>query len=212
MRGVNIGKAVLRGITVGAFENNVYFLIDPLAGESVIIDAAAEAERILEAVRGTRVKFILQTHCHMDHVLALKETRSRTGAPVGVHPADQQAFGVSADIHLKDGQTLDLGQETIRVLHTPGHTPGGLCFLIGGHLISGDTLFKGGPGKTAGPEQFRQILESITKKIYCLPDETVCLPGHGPETTVGESKREYEVFARRKRTEPVYGDVVWLAS
>lgn len=197
---------------MGSFDNNVYLLLDPLNNESVIIDAAAEADRILQTVRGTRVRFILQTHCHMDHIMALEKVRAGTKAPVGIHPADEKAFGVHADIHLKDGQILDIGKNQIRVIHTPGHTPGGVCFLIEHHLISGDTLFQGGPGKTASSEHFRQILESITQKIYPLVDHTVCYPGHGPSTTVGESKKEYRVFAGKKRTKPVYGDVVWLTS
>ena len=109
-------------------------------------------------------------------------------------------------------QILELGKNQIRVIHTPGHTPGSVCFLIGHHLIAGDTLFPGGPGKTGSPRDFEQILESITQKIYPLPDHTVCYSGHGPNTTVGESKREYRIFAEKKRTKPVYGDVEWLKS
>jgi len=212
MKEITIKDILLRKITVGPFENNVYVLLGPDTNESVIIDAAADADRILENVRGTRVKFILQTHCHMDHIMALEEVRATTKAPVGIHPADEEAFGVHADIHLEDNQILEIGRDQIRVIHTPGHTPGGVCFLIGNHLIAGDTLFTGGPGKTASPKDFQQILESITQKIYPLPDDTVCYPGHGPNTTVGESKREYQVFAGKKRIKPVYGDVEWLRS
>lgn len=212
MKDIDIQGSLLRKITVGSFDNNVYLLLDPVTGESVIIDAAAEADRILQSLNGTRVRYILQTHCHMDHIMALEKVRDSTKAPVGIHPADQQAFGIRADIHLEDNQTLEIGKNQIRVIYTPGHTPGGVCFLIGHHLISGDTLFPGGPGKTASPEAFEQLLESITQKIYCLPDDTVCYPGHGPNTTVGESKEEYRVFAEKKRTRPVYGDVEWLRS
>lgn len=212
MEDINIQGTLLRKITVGSFENNVYFLLDPLTNESVIIDAAAEADRILQTVRGTRVRFILQTHCHMDHIMALEKVKAGTKAPVGIHPGDEKAFGLHADIHLEDNQILEIGKNRIRVLHTPGHTPGGVCFLIGHHLISGDTLFQGGPGKTASPKDFERILESITKEIYTLPDQTVCYPGHGPSTTVGESREEYRIFAAKKRTKPVCGDVVWLTS
>ncbi len=212
MKEITIEGAFFRKITVGSFDNNVYFLVDPITNESVIIDAAAEANRVLEAVNGTHVKYILQTHCHMDHVIALDEVRKATKAPVWIHLADEKAFGVHADSYLEDNQILDIGKNQIRVIHTPGHTPGSVCFLIEKHLISGDTLFPGGPGKTSSPENFQQIVKSITQKIYSLPDETVCYPGHGSETTVGESKEEYQVFAGKKRTKPVYGDVEWLRS
>jgi glyoxylase-like metal-dependent hydrolase (beta-lactamase superfamily II) len=212
MKDVDIDGTLLRKLTVGSFDNNIYFLLDPASGDSIIIDAAAEADRILQHVKETHVKSILQTHCHMDHVMALDEVRATTHAPVGIHPGDEKAFGIDADIHLEDNQILDIGKNRIRVLHTPGHTPGSLCFLINEHLITGDTLFPGGPGKTGSPESFRQIIESITKRIYCLPDRTVCYPGHGPNTTVEESKSEYRVFADKKRKGPVYGDVEWLRS
>ena len=210
MKEASIQGILLKKITVGPFENNVYFLVDEARKESIIIDAAAEAEEILNIVKGTRVKIILQTHGHMDHVMALAEVRKATNAPVAIHLADEKAFGIRADVHLEDRQTLDVGPLQIQTLHTPGHTPGGLCFLMEGHLLTGDTLFPGGPGKTARPEDFEQLLSSITQKIYPLPDSTVCHPGHGPETTVGASKMEYQVFASRKRTKPVYGDVLWL--
>ncbi len=204
-----IRGVLLKKITVGPYENNVYFLVDESQKESIIIDAAASAEEILNIVRGTRVKMIAQTHGHMDHVMALAEVRKATKAPVAIHLADEKAFGIRADIHLEDRQTLEIGQLQIQTLHTPGHTPGGLCFLMEDHLITGDTLFPGGPGKTASPEDFKQLLSSITQKIYPLPDSTVCHPGHGPETTVGASKKEYQTFASKKRVKPVYGDVLW---
>jgi glyoxylase-like metal-dependent hydrolase (beta-lactamase superfamily II) len=212
MKPIDINGMLLEKTTVGPYENNVYLLLDPDSRESIIIDAAAEADAILKRVRETRVRLILQTHCHMDHIMALEAVRTATKAPVGIHPADQKAFDVHADLHLEDNQILEIGRNQIRVIHTPGHTPGGVCFLIEQHLISGDTLFPGGPGKTSSPEDFEQLLNSITQKIYRLPDQTVCHPGHGSDTTVGESKREYRIFAGKKRTKPVYGDVEWLRS
>jgi len=212
MEEINIHGTLLRKMALGSFENNVYVILDPDKKESVIIDPAAEADRIVEAVQGTRVRFILQTHCHMDHIMALDPVRSATKAPVGIHPADEKAFGVRADLHLEDDQILDIGNNKIRVIHTPGHTPGGACFLIDHHLLSGDTLFQGGPGKTASPADFEQIVKSITQRLFRLPDDTICYTGHGPNTTIGEAKKDYQVFAGKKRTKPVYGDVVWLTS
>ncbi len=212
MEEIDIHGVLLRKMTLGSFENNVYVIIDPGQKESLIVDPAAEAGKILEAVRETRVRYILLTHCHMDHVMALEELRSATKAPVGIHPADERAFGVRADFHLEDNHVLEIGKGRILVMHTPGHTPGGVCFLIDNHLISGDTLFQGGPGKTGSPKDFQQIVNSITQKLFHLPDDTVCYTGHGPNTSIGESKKEYQIFAAKKRTKPVYGDVVWLTS
>jgi hydroxyacylglutathione hydrolase len=212
MEEINIHEVLLRKMTLGSFENNVYVIIDPGQKESLIVDPAAEAGKILEAVRETSVRYILLTHCHMDHVMALEELRSATNAPVGIHPADERAFGVRADFHLEDNHVLEIGKGRILVMHTPGHTPGGVCFLIDNHLISGDTLFQGGPGKTGSPKDFQQILDSITQKLFHLPDDTVCYTGHGPNTSIGESKKEYQIFAGKKKTKPVYGDVVWLTS
>jgi len=98
------------------------------------------------------------------------------------------------------------------VLHTPGHTPGSLCLLSGKHLFSGDTLFPGGPGKTGNPAAFEQIINSITEKLFILPDETLVYPGHGEDTVLGKEKQEFAVFSSRPRTPGLCGDVLWLSS
>jgi len=95
------------------------------------------------------------------------------------------------------------------VLHTPGHTPGGLCFLTDKYLIAGDTLFPGGPGKTQSPADFRRIIESITQKLFELPEDTQVFPGHGEATTIKEAKQQYEVFSTRPHDPNLHGDVVW---
>jgi hydroxyacylglutathione hydrolase len=112
---------------------------------------------------------------------------------------------------LNDGDTITLGKLKIKVLFTPGHTPGGLCFLVSEYLFAGDTLFPGGPGHTETPDDFVQILASITQKIYTLPDNTVILPGHGDSTTVRKSKEEYAAFTSKPHG-TLYGDVAWLTS
>jgi len=117
-----------------------------------------------------------------------------------------------ADVELGDGDVIAFGQSSLTVLHTPGHTPGSVCFLIGGHLVAGDTLFTGGPGRTGSRQSFRQIVQSIESKIYTLPDGTLVHPGHGDGTTVGASKEEYSVFKRRRREREPYGDVLWESS
>jgi len=145
-------------------------------------------------------------------VQALREIRSATEAAVGVHRADAAMISLPVDVELQEGQVIRFGESSLTVLHTPGHTPGSTCFLVDGHLISGDTLFPGGPGKTGSPQAFRQIVASIESKIYPLPNDTLVHPGHGGGTTVGASREEYAVFKRRRRAHEPYGDVLWKSS
>jgi glyoxylase-like metal-dependent hydrolase (beta-lactamase superfamily II) len=104
------------------------------------------------------------------------------------------------------------GNRAMQVLDTPGHTEGAACYLIGKHLFSGDTLFPGGPGKTRSPEALHQVIESITAKLLTLPDDTAVYPGHGDDTTIGEARQQYEVFASRAHPDDLCGDVTWLGS
>jgi glyoxylase-like metal-dependent hydrolase (beta-lactamase superfamily II) len=125
----------------------------------------------------------------MDHIGALEEVRNHTGAPVGIHERDALGLKKLPEIPLEDGQTLAIGDITLKVLHTPGHSPGGVCFLTGKILFSGDTIFPNGPGNTAIPGANEQlILQSIYSKIFILPEDTIIYPGHGLETTVGREK------------------------
>lgn len=187
---------IVRKIEVGSMENNVYVLECPETHDSFIVDGCFEPEQIIEATEGTNVIGILQTHGHGDHVQALPDLKERLGVPVHAHPGDD--YPVDIDVQLADGDTLKLGNKIVEVLHTPGHTPGGTCFLSGGHLISGDTLFPGGPGNTWGNEEaFRQIIESIEKKLFVLPDETYVYPGHGKDTRIGAEKPQLQEWAAR---------------
>ncbi len=179
----------IRTIVAGPMENNVYVLVCPETGDGVLVDAADEAERILATIRGVRVRYILQTHGHSDHVQALAAVKGALGVQVGVHPDDAAMLPIPADFLLSDGDRIAFGNRELLVLHTPGHTPGSVCFLTGDQLISGDTLFPDGPGATATPlGNFPQIIESIRTKLFTLPDETVVLPGHGRSTTVGAER------------------------
>jgi glyoxylase-like metal-dependent hydrolase (beta-lactamase superfamily II) len=135
------------------------------------------------------VKYILITHGHGDHIGALSEVKVSTGALVAIHPNDASKIPIEPDVLLEDGSFLTFGSLRLKVLHTPGHTPGGTCFLIEGYLFSGDTIFPGGPGNTSLPgANHSDIMKSISEKIFLLPDSTIIYPGHGLETTVGREK------------------------
>ena len=113
---------------------------------------------------------------------------------------------------LQDGDVMTFGKIQLNVLHTPGHTPGSLCFFTDIYLISGDTLFPGGPGKTGSPADFKKIIESITAKLFNLPDDTQVYPGHGASTIIGNEKRAFSEFSARSHPPDLCGDVLWASS
>lgn len=197
---------------LGPYETNSYLLICERTGTSVIVDAPGEAEKVLAQLAGTTPKMILMTHNHMDHVGALAELKKRLKVPVAVHPGDAGRLPTPADRLLSDGESICFGNARLAVIHTPGHTPGSICFLTDKYLISGDTLFPGGPGKTMSPEAFQQIMTSITSKLLHLPLETRIYPGHGEPTTLEQERAAILAFSARKHPEGVCGDVLWESS
>lgn len=197
---------------LGPFGTNMYSVVCRETGESLVVDAPGEVDRILGLLRDTKPKYILLTHDHFDHTGALEELRKALGVPLAAHVTDSRSLRTPPEILLEDGNNITLGKLILKVIHTPGHTPGSLCFYTGKYLLAGDTLFPGGPGKTSSPGNFRQLVESITQKIYTLPDETWIFPGHGEATTVEKSKEEYAIFASRSHSPNICGDVLWLSS
>jgi glyoxylase-like metal-dependent hydrolase (beta-lactamase superfamily II) len=172
-------------------DNNVWVLGDD--HECVVIDAPHDVERILDVVAGRKVKAILCTHAHDDHVRIAPDLSAAVGAPVYLHPADAPLWVLTHPHHrwhadLTDGQVISIGGTAVFVLHTPGHAPGAVCFYAPelGEVFTGDTLFHGGPGATGRSfSDADLIVASIEDKLFVLPDDTVVHPGHGEDTTIG---------------------------
>lgn len=194
------------------FGTNAYVITCGQTRDSVLIDAPAEAGAILELLKATNPKYILLTHNHMDHLGALSELHSRLKVPIAAHALDSDNLHPAPETLLNDGDVVLLGKVKIEVLHTPGHTPGSLCFRIGKYLLAGDTIFPGGPGRTRAPADLSQIIKSITEKIFVLPDETEIYPGHGDSTTLKKERDKFATFSSRTHDPNLCGDVLWLSS
>lgn len=196
-------------LELGPYGTNSYLLTCRKTAASVVIDAPGETERMLARLKGTHPQYLLITHNHVDHIGGLRELASTLGVPTAAHAADAAGLPVPAARQLQDGDLLTVGDLQLRVLHTPGHTPGSICFLTGRFLLAGDTLFPGGPGHTRSPEDLKEILESIRRKLLILPDDTVVYPGHGENAVLGRERPAIERFLARPRSPDLCGDVLW---
>ncbi len=184
-------------------ENNVWLVGDDVA--VLVIDAAHDAAPIVEAVAGRRVPTVICTHGHNDHINAALDLASALDAPVALHPADRMLWDMvhpqrAPDRELADGDVWQLAGERLEVLHTPGHSPGGVCLYAAGDRVvfSGDTLFRGGPGATGRSySDFPTILDSIRRRLLTLPPETVVHTGHGDDTTIGDEAPDFDEWVRR---------------
>jgi glyoxylase-like metal-dependent hydrolase (beta-lactamase superfamily II) len=155
----------------------------------IVIDPGDEPEKIKRAIGELHILLILATHRHFDHVTAFNEIKRATGAQAAIHPLD---WIPDFDLKLEDNQQIEFTTARIKIIHTPGHTPGGCCFLMDTILFSGDTLFQGGHGNTMFPGGDEQaIYKSIREKLLVLPDATKVYPGHGPPTTIGQERVLY---------------------
>jgi hydroxyacylglutathione hydrolase len=189
---------MLKMMTVGLLQANCFLLGCPKTQEGAVIDPGDEAPRIVREIAKAKltIRYILLTHGHFDHTQAADELRQITKAPVLMHALDARGSGIKVDGFLAGGQELTLGTYTLRVIHTPGHSPGGVSIFAPGVVFTGDTLFAGSIGRTdfGGGDQ-RQLLDAVVKKIFPLGDDLRVYPGHGPTSTIGRERRSNPFFA-----------------
>jgi prepilin-type processing-associated H-X9-DG protein len=207
----------LKQIQVGNMAVFAYLIGCPETGEGLVVDPAAGLDQIMGEANENKIKirYIVNTHGHVDHISGNADMKNRTNADIIVHADDAsmlvstpgmvlRMFGAKAsppaDKTVKDGDFIEVGNIKIKVLHTPGHTPGGMCLFVDGHVLTGDTLFVGGVGRTDLPGgSWRVLLKSIQDKLLCLPDETLVLPGHNygstRTSTIGK-ERKMNAFLR----------------
>jgi hydroxyacylglutathione hydrolase len=194
-------------LEVGALQANCYLLGCEETMEGIVIDPGGETPLIISEIKAMelKLKYIVNTHGHIDHVAGNRGLKETTGASLAIHPLDAPLltslqggltflFGSSspgppADMLLEEGDEVRFGKVVLRVLHTPGHTPGGISLLGEGMVFTGDTLFNLGIGRTDLPGgDFQTLMDSIKTKLFTLPEETAVYPGHGPATTIGREK------------------------
>ncbi|MEX2291158.1 MAG: MBL fold metallo-hydrolase [Mycobacteriales bacterium] len=188
------GGLQITKVATPPFENNCYLLRCRATGDTVLIDAAGDAPQLLSLVGDGRLVGIVETHGHWDHVQALADVKQASGAPVLVHAGDAADLPVPADRLVDDGDTINVGDASLTVIHLEGHTPGSLALLYDGeerpHLFSGDSLFPGGAGNTnKDAARFTRLMDDLERKVFAtLPDDTWVYPGHGKDTTLGAER------------------------
>jgi glyoxylase-like metal-dependent hydrolase (beta-lactamase superfamily II) len=192
-------QAEIHKLSVGPMDNNVYVLRCKQTGESVLLDAANEHEKLLELCRRLDVRQVLETHGHWDHIQAVPQVRD-AGYEVGITAADASMLP-SYDFVLEDGSVIAVGRLRLHTMLTPGHTAGSMCFRLEGSpvVFSGDTLFPGGPGATKFPGgDFPTIIRSIEDRLFAsLPADTIVMPGHGVDTTIGAEQPHLQEWIDR---------------
>ncbi len=185
-------------VVVGPYENNVFVVRCRHTGDAVLLDAANEHDMLLELARELGVRTVLETHGHWDHIQAVPAIRD-AGFEVGVTAADA-AMLPSYDYILEDDTIIEVGRARLHTIITPGHTPGSICFKLVDKplLFTGDTLFPGGPGNTEGDStRFGQIIESIDQRLFPYAPDTIILPGHGDNSTIGDERPQLQEWVDR---------------
>jgi len=197
---------------LGRMGNNCYVLRPTSDGPVTVVDAPEGIEEVVNALGGHEIERTVVTHSHFDHWLGFDVLGTATEAPVFVGGQETNLEPVWNAQPLEDGDVFSIGRAQVQVIHTPGHTPGSICLLVGRAVLTGDTLFPGGPGRTKTHEDLETEIASITSRLHTLDPETLVLPGHGSSTTIGASRAEYEVFAAKDHDPDLKGDVLWAES
>lgn len=200
---------IIESLIVGQIDTNCYILACEETKEAAVIDPGGDASEILAAINrlAVKVKYIICTHGHADHIEAIKEVKTATGAEVLIHSADAEMLtdaqknlsalmgasivAVPADQLLAEGDVITVGNLELVIINTSGHTQGGICIMVGDVLFSGDTLFYGSVGRSDFPGgNHTALINGIMEKLMRLPAETKVYPGHGPQTTIGKEKKQ----------------------
>lgn len=197
---------------LGRMGNNCYVLRPTSSGPVTIVDAPEGIEEVINALAGAEIERTVVTHSHFDHWLGFEVLGTVTDAPVYVGAQESNLEPSWNATPLDDGEVFTVGDAQVQVIHTPGHTPGSICLLVGKAVLTGDTLFPGGPGRTQTHEDLETEIESIVTRLHALDGDTVVLPGHGPGTTIEASRQEYAIFAANDHDPDLHGDVLWLES
>lgn len=188
---------MLRKIVVGPYQANCYILGCKETMEGLVIDPGDEVFRIVKTITetGLNIRYILITHGQIDHVGGAAELKKITGAPVFIHPLDKRGLGFEPDGQVNEGDDIQIGTYLIKVLHTPGHSPGGVCYLAPGAVFTGDTLFAGSIGRTdfSGGD-YRQIIEGVRSGLFTLDENLRVYPGHGPPSTIATERATNPFF------------------
>jgi glyoxylase-like metal-dependent hydrolase (beta-lactamase superfamily II) len=208
MHNPEVSETIVRGIVVGSFQENCWIIGNRRTGEGVCVDPGDQPDEVLALARdmGVRIRYIANSHAHIDHILGVRAVREATGAQFLLHEGDvdllrgvpdlAQRFGMQAeqppdpDAFLADGDAIDVDGLKLAVLHTPGHTRGSVCFYANGIVFAGDTLFAGSIGRTDLPGgDYDEEMASIVDRLLALPDDTIVLPGHMDQTTIGHERQ-----------------------
>ncbi len=194
-------------LSVGPMDNNAYLLTCRRTGDALLIDAANDSERLADLLGHDddrpRLRTIVTTHQHPDHWQALGPVTGQTGCYTVAHPKDAGELPVPPDRLVEHGETVQVGESALEVIHLRGHTPGSIALLYRDpaghpHLFTGDSLFPGGVGKTNSPEEFRSLLDDVQHRVFAeLPDDTWFYPGHGDDSTLGEQRPQLQQWRER---------------